>query len=568
MTKTATKAGPKGVAYSYIRFSHPDQAKGDSLRRQTEHRDAWLARNGVALDTNVSMQDRGVSGFTGEHRTNADRHALAAFLELVRQGRIAKGSYLIVESLDRLSREHIRPALTLLLNLIEHDIRVVQLLPVEMIYDKSVEPMTLMMAIMELSRGNSESRLKSERVGGAWKDKRRRAAEDLEPLTGRSPAWLRLVDGKWELIEDAVAAVRKIFRLAIDGYGLTTIAKRLNNDGIPAPGGSEFWAKSSLAKILNNRATVGEYQPYTGRAGKRKPDGEPIPGYYPVIIKEQEWFAARAAMSARKNKVGRPAKATINLFVGLLRDSRTGDSFSTVDKGEGNGGRLLIPYHGTQGVGDRTSFPAVAFERAVLSCLKEIDPLEILPKKDRSGEKVLALSGRLEDVEGRMQRIKAKLLESPDVESLADVLGTLEGQRKAVAAELAVARQEAASPAMEAWGQCRSLIETMDAAPDQADARVRLRATIRSIVESIWLLVVPLGRDRLLAAQIWFKAGNNRSYLILHYPAQGGFLESRPAGWRWKSLASTVPGKLDLRKQADTAELEKALAKLTPHDVT
>src|SRR5262249_39968820 len=118
------------VAYSYIRFSHPDQAKGDSLRRQTEKRDAWLKKTGAVLDTSLSLQDKGVSAFAGEHRTNPDRHALAAFLELVKQWRIAKGSYLIVESLDRLSREHIRPALTLLLNLIDAGIRVVQLLPV------------------------------------------------------------------------------------------------------------------------------------------------------------------------------------------------------------------------------------------------------------------------------------------------------------------------------------------------------------------------------------------------------------------------------------------------------
>src|SRR6516162_6489361 len=135
-----TMPKPKqATAYSYIRFSHPDQAKGDSLRRQTAKRDAWLKKTGAVLDTALSLQDKGVSAFTGEHRANPERHALAAFLELVKQGRIAKGSYLIVESLDRLSREHIRPALTLLLNLIDSGIRVVQLLPVEAVYDEAVE---------------------------------------------------------------------------------------------------------------------------------------------------------------------------------------------------------------------------------------------------------------------------------------------------------------------------------------------------------------------------------------------------------------------------------------------
>src|SRR5262249_25263193 len=156
---------PSAIAYSYLRFSSPEQAKGDSIRRQEALRDAWLAKTGAVLDTNLSLRDEGVSAYTGAHRKNPDRHALAAFLEPAPRARIPRRAYLLVESLARLSREDIRPALTLLLNLIEAGIRVVQLSPVEMVYDEDVEPMTLMMAIMELSRGHSESAMKSERVG-------------------------------------------------------------------------------------------------------------------------------------------------------------------------------------------------------------------------------------------------------------------------------------------------------------------------------------------------------------------------------------------------------------------
>src|SRR4051812_28138078 len=56
------------VAYSYIRLSTPEQPKRDSLRRQTELRVAWLARNDVGLDTSLTLHDEGVSGFKGKHR--------------------------------------------------------------------------------------------------------------------------------------------------------------------------------------------------------------------------------------------------------------------------------------------------------------------------------------------------------------------------------------------------------------------------------------------------------------------------------------------------------------------
>src|SRR5262249_14605389 len=160
-------------------------AEGDSLRRQTEKAADWCRRHGARLDTATTLHDLGKSAFLGKHRKNPDRNALAAFLKLVEQGRVPRGSYLIVESLDRLTREDVRPALGLLLSLIDAGVRIVQLIPVEEVYDEDVEPMQLMMALMELSRGHSESRVKSERNSAAWVEKRERARHDGEVLTRR-----------------------------------------------------------------------------------------------------------------------------------------------------------------------------------------------------------------------------------------------------------------------------------------------------------------------------------------------------------------------------------------------
>src|SRR5262245_11384720 len=113
------------LAYSYVRFSSPEQAKGDSLRRQTEAAAEWCKRSKVRLDTTTTFRDLGKSAFLGDHRTNPDRHALARFLKMVEDGKVPRGSYLLIENLDRLSREHVLPALSLLLNLIQDGIRVV-----------------------------------------------------------------------------------------------------------------------------------------------------------------------------------------------------------------------------------------------------------------------------------------------------------------------------------------------------------------------------------------------------------------------------------------------------------
>ena len=150
---TAAGQGQLPLAYSYLRFSTLEQRKGASIARQTQLRDEWCRRTGVRLDTSLTLRDGGVSGYHGTHRENPDRHGLAAFLEAVRTGRVPRGSYLVAEFLDRLSREHIQPALTLLLSLLLAGIRIVQLLPVEQTYDDRSDAMHIMLAVLESAAG-------------------------------------------------------------------------------------------------------------------------------------------------------------------------------------------------------------------------------------------------------------------------------------------------------------------------------------------------------------------------------------------------------------------------------
>ena len=179
---------------------------------------------------------------------------------------------------------------------------------------------------------------------------------------------------------------------------------------------------------------------------------------------------------------------------------------------------------------------------------------------------MLALAGRLAEVEGRLERIKARLLDGGEIEVLADAARDLESKRQEVADQLAEARREAASPAVEAWGRAKSLIGVLDKAPDPEETRVRLRAAIRRIVDSAWLLVVASGSVRVCAVQLWFKDGKRRrDYLIAYRRGLGGMAArqaggNRPARWWVRSLSSIVkPSDLDLRRRDHAAQLEMAL---------
>src|SRR5688572_7177417 len=118
----ASKSGPAPVqpvtppvAYSYLRFSSHGQADGDTIRRQTVNPEAWCRRNGVKLDTSLVFEDRARSAFKKHH---SHREALSEFRRYVAEGRIRPGSYLIIENLDRLSREQERIAVELLLSIV------------------------------------------------------------------------------------------------------------------------------------------------------------------------------------------------------------------------------------------------------------------------------------------------------------------------------------------------------------------------------------------------------------------------------------------------------------------
>ena len=63
-----------------------------------------------------TFTDEGVSGFKGKNFSNES--ALSAFLKLVENRTVEKGSVLIVENMDRLSRQSIIPCMTKFMEII------------------------------------------------------------------------------------------------------------------------------------------------------------------------------------------------------------------------------------------------------------------------------------------------------------------------------------------------------------------------------------------------------------------------------------------------------------------
>ena len=118
-------------AYSYIRMSTDKQALGDSERRQVELSEQYCNNNNLELITDY-REEAGISAFKGK---NAATGMLRAFIDAVKAGHIKANSYLLIENIDRLSRQDILTSFKLVQEIIELEISIVTITDYQ-IYNK------------------------------------------------------------------------------------------------------------------------------------------------------------------------------------------------------------------------------------------------------------------------------------------------------------------------------------------------------------------------------------------------------------------------------------------------
>ena len=350
-TSEAASAAPqRPKAYSYTRFSTPAQAEGDSARRQIDKARAYADTHGLQLDMDLTFEDLGVSAYRG---ANVETGRLGEFLKAVEDGLIPRASFLLVESLDRISRNKPRKAFRLLELICEAGVTVVTTADGRR-YDEATlddDPMALMYALMVAIRANEESERKADRVGNAYNEKRKAAAEGADngtPFTRMLPAWIEFREDtkSHAAISERAKVVETIFRMAGEGLGQHAIAQRLNAEGVPTFGGrgkqrkADAWHRSYIKKLLTNSAVVGTFTPHQKRTdtqGKRKRVPlDPIEDYFPAVIDrdlfERVASSARASAPRGRNATAEPK----SIFAGLLRCAHCGGTVTRMVKGPDN----------------------------------------------------------------------------------------------------------------------------------------------------------------------------------------------------------------------------------------
>lgn len=330
-------------AYSYVRFSTPEQGGGDSLRRQIVLAERYAARHGLELDDKLTFKDLGKSAYRG---ANQETGYLGEFIALVDSKDIKPGSYLLVESLDRLSRQPAMRTLKLLSRICEGGITVVTLDDNRAYTEEALDRdhVSLLVALMVAVRANEESEKKGRRVGEAWANKRRNAAS--KPLSALCPGWLRLRDDRtgFDLVPERADVVRRVFDMTLAGKGQHTIAETFNKEGIPVFGRGSHWHRSYIKKMLADPSTVGAFTPHrveTVGGKKLRIPTETVEGYFPAAI-ERETFEKVNAMSngraVKESNGGGPA----NILAGLAKCPKCGATMTRVNKGGKKGGKPYL----------------------------------------------------------------------------------------------------------------------------------------------------------------------------------------------------------------------------------
>jgi len=483
-------------AYSYLRFSTPDQMRGDSFRRQSLLAREYATKHGLELDETLTFHDLGVSAFRGR---NAEAGRLADFLEAVRVGLVSRGSYLLVESLDRISRQAARKALRVLESIVDEGVTVVTLSDGRA-YDADTlndDPMSLMLALMIFIRSNEESAMKARRLKAAWEGKRAQATSKV--LTARAPAWLELTPERtWKVREERAEVVRRIFDMAAEGKGQNLISATLNREGVPTFGDStrtpgRHWYRSYILRLLRNPAVVGTLVPHVvehGEGKKKRVPQKPIEGYYPAIVDRGVYERVQAlSIDTRSPLRGRhAAQGTIrNILGGIAVCPLCQGSMTRVSKGAKTkaGKPYLVCTKAKAGAG--CVYRAVRIEdveRALIENASYLTAMVPAPAEDGDVQcKLRSVEASIEVIEEELQNLLNALARSPSAairERVRETEAALEEMREE---ERSLWDRVSATHGPLLEQRVERLREALEADPfDVAQANVALRQVLSGVI--------------------------------------------------------------------------------------
>ncbi|MGL4871694.1 MAG: recombinase family protein [Aeromonas veronii] len=295
------------IAILYSRFSSGIQAEGHSQERQQTQAEDFCARHTPPLElSSLTFKDLGISGW----KSNAKRDGLEQLIEAVELGRIPKGSFILVEAADRLSRQGFMHVMLLVRRLVATGCKFVTIDNGQIYDHKNIENLSgALPLIISADLALQESERKSFRVKQAKNAVRRNRV-----LQGKMPFWIDLVDGK-AVLNSSAQLMRRIIDMRLEGKSPLIIAKTLNEEGIRTTRDKQWYAET-IRTLFEQTAIYGSKTYFEMKDGSYKP-AEEVANLFPAIATKDEFLR----LSPNKPPRG---KYPSGPFSGLLKCSKCG----------------------------------------------------------------------------------------------------------------------------------------------------------------------------------------------------------------------------------------------------
>jgi DNA invertase Pin-like site-specific DNA recombinase len=437
---------------------------------------AYCERHGLTLDLSVTYEDLGVSAWTGENRTAG---MLGAFLQAVKDGTVKRGSKLLVEQLDRVSRQTARRAARALEDIVEAGVSVVTL-DDEKEYTAAMldDPLTFITVVLSFMRAHDESLQKSRRVRAAWTARKAKAKAKATGfvIAEMAPGWIkRDTDGRFALTPGHAGTVKRMAELFLSGMGFHSIARTFNVEQVLCFSGGRQWFDEGIRRVLDNPAIAG----ILDVAG-----AENVEGYYPAAVSMDQWRDIQALRVGRRLPNQRVRMELVNPLAGLARCVLCGGALTRKATGANAGHQRLVCQ--TAKVGKGCEYHSFRLDHVEAALRRDL-PLvlsEAPAGNDEMDAEIWELRSQLEGIGDELERLVDAIRAQGHSATISEALTALERTKKETEARLQDASERASSTTPAAIERRRGELADCLDNPDATagDLNVKLRGVFEAVV--------------------------------------------------------------------------------------
>ncbi|KQA15681.1 recombinase family protein [Vibrio cholerae] len=454
------------MIYSYRRISSKKQEIGRGMDMQDDT--DTLKRLEVELKLPISerrLDDVSKSAFHGHNIKDGD---LGWFLDAVKEGKVARGSCLVVYSLDRFSRQRIEKATNDFTSILKEGVMIYSILERTLFGDPNksneINASEQNLANMVFARAYNESSTKSSRA----KDRMALAVRDFKEgkrkdgrvisikVVGNDVWWIDNSDGtirkRKSTSSDGRSAcyfelAREILLKRIDGWSVYRIVNWLNDTTrdryLPSPTNridkkeSRFglWTRDMINRISEPRKSKvpGSHIKARPILGEKLIGDEVLEGYYPPLLSESEYSQLIRMIKTRarpksRSKQGESLFSGINVFCANCGDRVTRTTET---------GGILNYRCGSANCNKNWSKRGAELEKAILDVC--VDKVWKPQRKTTQTDQVKVIEGELVRVRAEIEDIK-QLLVGRSSRTFAERVFSLEDEEESLLNELEKAK--------------------------------------------------------------------------------------------------------------------------------